>query len=89
VIDAPNGAVTTNLETAALVPAFIVVVTGGLGNMTGALIAAVGIGVIESFVTLQSPTLAPLTPYAVMTAVLLARAAGGARLLPDRAAGAR
>jgi branched-chain amino acid transport system permease protein len=85
VIDAPNGAVTANLETAALVPAFIVVVTGGLGNMTGALIAAVAIGVIESFVTLQSPTLAPLTPYAVMTVVLLARALAGRNLLPDRA----
>lgn len=85
VIDAPNGAVTPNLETAALVPAFIVVVTGGLGNMTGALIAAVAIGVIESFVTLQSPTLAPLTPYAVMTVVLLARALAGRSLLPDRA----
>jgi branched-chain amino acid transport system permease protein len=85
VIDAPNGAVTTNLETAALVPAFIIVVTGGLGNMTGALLAAVAIGVIESFVTLQSPTLAPLTPYAVMTVVLLARALAGRSLLPDRA----
>lgn len=89
VVDAPNGAVTTNLETAALVPAFIVVVTGGLGNMTGALIAAVAIGVIESFVTLQSPTLAPLTPYAVMIAVLLARAVAGRRLLPGRAAVSR
>ncbi len=86
VVDAPNGAVTTNLETAALVPAFIVVVTGGLGSMTGALIAAVSIGVIESFVTLQSPTLAPLTPYAVMTLVLLARAASGRRLLSTRGA---
>lgn len=86
VIDAPNGAVTTNLETAALVPAFIVVVTGGLGNMTGALVAAVSIGVIESFVTLHSPTLAPLTPYAAMTLVLLARAVRSRRLLPDRTA---
>lgn len=85
VVDAPGGAVSTNLETTALVPAFIVVVTGGLGNMTGALIAAVAIGVIESFVTLQSPTLAPLTPYAVMTVVLLARALVGRNLLADRA----
>src|SRR6185437_13661584 len=77
------------LVTAALVPAFIVVVTGGLGNMTGALIAAVAIGVIESFVTLQSPTLAPLTPYAVMTLVLLARAASGRRLLATRSAVSR
>jgi hypothetical protein len=46
----------------------------------------VSIGVIESFVTLQSPTFAPLTPYAVMTVVLLARAATGRRLLSTRAA---
>ena len=89
VIDAPNGAVTTNLETTALVPAFIVVVTGGLGNMTGALVAAVAIGVIESFVTLETPTFAPLTPYVVMTIVLLFRAALGRGQLPDRAAAAR
>jgi branched-chain amino acid transport system permease protein len=84
VIDAPNGAVTTNLDTVALVPAFIVVVTGGLGNMTGALIAAVSIGVIESFLTLQSPTYAQLTPYAVMTIVLLARAVTGRGLISTR-----
>ncbi|MFZ1924906.1 MAG: branched-chain amino acid ABC transporter permease, partial [Solirubrobacteraceae bacterium] len=84
VIDAPNGAITTNLETAALVPAFIVVVTGGLGNMTGALIAAVSIGVIESFLTLQSPTYAQLTPYAVMTLVLLVRALTGRGLISTR-----
>ncbi|MGH2910938.1 MAG: branched-chain amino acid ABC transporter permease [Solirubrobacteraceae bacterium] len=89
VIDSPNGAVTTNLETTALVPAFIVVVTGGLGNMTGALAAAVSIGVIESFVTLQTPSLAPLTPYVVMTAVLLGRALRGRRLLTMSAAASR
>jgi branched-chain amino acid transport system permease protein len=89
VIDSPNGAVTTNLETTALVPAFIVVVTGGLGNMTGALLAAVSIGVIESFVTLQTSTLAPLTPYVVMTGVLLARALRGRRLLAMRPAASR
>jgi branched-chain amino acid transport system permease protein len=89
VIDAPNGAITTNLETTALVPAFIVVVTGGLGNMAGALIAAVSIGVIESFLTLQSPTYAQLTPYAVMTLVLLARAVTGRGLISTRVPVAR
>jgi branched-subunit amino acid ABC-type transport system permease component len=77
VLIAPLGAVTTNLETTALVPAFVVVVTGGLGNMTGALLAALAIGVIESFATLHDATLAQLTPYAVMTVVLLTRAAAG------------
>ncbi len=88
VLIAPQGAVTTNLETTALVPAFIVVVTGGLGNMTGALLASLAIGVIQSFVTLQDTTLAQLTPYAVMAAVLLARALAGRRgvwlVLPPR-----
>jgi branched-chain amino acid transport system permease protein len=74
VLIAPQGAVSTNLETTALVPAFIVVVTGGLGNMNGALLAALSIGVIQSFATLENATLAQLTPYAVMSLVLLARA---------------
>ena len=73
VLIAPQSTVSTNLETTALVPAFIVVVTGGLGNMTGALVAALAIGIAQSFVTLQDATLAQLTPYAVMTIVLLAR----------------
>lgn len=75
VLIAPQGVVSSNLETTALVPAFIVVVTGGLGNMTGALAAALAIGVLQSFATLRDATLAQLTPYAVMTVVLLARAA--------------
>jgi branched-subunit amino acid ABC-type transport system permease component len=79
VLIAPQGAVSTNLETTALVPAFIVVVTGGLGNMTGALAAALAIGIVQSFATLHDATLAQLTPYAVMTVVLLMRAASGRR----------
>lgn len=79
VLIAPQGAVSTNLETTALVPAFIVVVTGGLGSMTGALAAALAIGIVQSFVTLQDATLAQLTPYALMSVVLLTRAAIGRR----------
>jgi branched-subunit amino acid ABC-type transport system permease component len=75
VLIAPQGAVSSNLEATALVPAFIVVVTGGLGSMTGALAAALAIGILQSFATLHDATLAQLTPYAVMTAVLLVRAA--------------
>jgi branched-subunit amino acid ABC-type transport system permease component len=90
VLISPQGAVTANLETTALVPAFIVVVTGGLGNMTGALLAALTIGVVQSFATLEDTTLAQLTPYAVMTVVLLARAVAGSRgialALPRRGA---
>jgi branched-subunit amino acid ABC-type transport system permease component len=79
VLVAPQGAVSSNLETTALVPAFIVVVTGGLGNMTGALAAALAIGILQSFATLRDATLAQLTPYVVMSVVLVARAAVGRR----------
>jgi branched-subunit amino acid ABC-type transport system permease component len=79
VLIAPQGAVSTNLEATALVPAFIVVVTGGLGNMTGALVAALAIGILQSFATLWDATLAQLTPYAVMCVVLGARAVAGRR----------
>ncbi len=76
---APQGAVSSNLETTALVPAFIVVVTGGLGNMTGALAAALAIGILQSFAALHDATLAQLTPYVVMSVVLGARALAGRR----------
>jgi branched-chain amino acid transport system permease protein len=79
VLIAPQGAVSANLETTALVPAFIVVVTGGLGNMTGALAAALTIGIAQSFATLWDTTLAQLTPYAVMSVVLLVRGMAGRR----------
>jgi branched-chain amino acid transport system permease protein len=79
VLIAPQGAVSTNLETTALVPAFIVVVTGGLGNMTGALMAALTIGILQSFAALHNTTLAQLTPYVVMSVVLGARAAAARR----------
>jgi branched-subunit amino acid ABC-type transport system permease component len=70
---APVYAVTTNLDTVILVPAFIVVVTGGMGSMSGALVASLVIGLLQSFVTLRTPTLAQVTPYLVMIIVLLYR----------------
>jgi branched-subunit amino acid ABC-type transport system permease component len=79
VLIAPQGAVSSNLETTALVPAFIVVVTGGLGSMTGALLAALTIGILESFAALHDATFAQLTPYVVMSVVLGARALAGRR----------
>jgi hypothetical protein len=47
--------------------------------MTGALAAALAIGILQSFATLRDATLAQLTPYVVMSVVLLARAAAGRR----------
>jgi branched-subunit amino acid ABC-type transport system permease component len=73
VLIAPVYAITTNLDAVVLVPAFIVVVTGGLGSMVGALVAAIVIGVAQSFVTFEQPTYSVLTPYVVMILVLAGR----------------
>lgn len=55
--------------------AFVVVVLGGLGNITGALLAGPLIGVIESLAGVYlSPTLGPPIYYAIFIAVLVLRA---------------
>lgn len=87
---APTYAVSTSLDATILVPAFIIVVTGGMGSMSGALVAALAVGLVESFVTLESPTFAQVMPYVIMIIVLFCRAAqrspGTIRLLRVRAA---
>ena len=59
-----------------LVYAFIVTVIGGLGNIKGALVSAILIGVIESLGTLFVPWLTIALPYMAMSAVLLVRPEG-------------
>lgn len=57
--------------------AFVIVVLGGLGNITGAMIAGPLIGVIESLAGVYlSPSLGPPIYYAIFIAVLVLRATG-------------
>lgn len=59
-----------------LVSSFVVVVIGGLGSLSGAFLAAILLGLINSYGTLYLPTLAPVLPFMLMVAILLWRPAG-------------
>jgi branched-chain amino acid transport system permease protein len=83
-----NALVTEPAMAAALGPiVFVVVVVGGLGSLTGAFVASILIGVVQTFSValdyklpgfsrLTVSQLAPVLPYLIMVAVLIARPRG-------------
>ena len=62
------------LDTRVIVPAFIVVVIGGLGNFYGALLAALTVGVVKALALLWAPQLSMVLIFLLMAIVLLTRA---------------
>ena len=56
--------------------AFVVVVLGGLGSMSGAFVAAILIGLLNSFGIQFIPTLAPLLTFGLMALVLTIKPTG-------------
>jgi branched-chain amino acid transport system permease protein len=57
--------------------AFIVVVLGGLGSIPGAIVGAMIIGFLESFIgTVLNPTIAIITSFVVVLIILLLRPSG-------------
>jgi branched-chain amino acid transport system permease protein len=84
-IAAPAASVFPGMGNQILIICFVVVVIGGIGSVKGALVAAILIGLVDTFgkvVTLQIggvkllPELAGMTVYLLMAAVLLWRPAG-------------
>ena len=61
------------LDARVIVLAFIVVVIGGLGNLYGALFAALGVGVVKSLGLLWAPRLSMVIIFLLMAVVLLFR----------------
>lgn len=59
-----------------LLPAFIVVVIGGLGSFTGSAIAAILVGLTQSFVAYYQPELALAVNVVLMALVLMLRPEG-------------
>jgi branched-chain amino acid transport system permease protein len=56
--------------------AFVVVVLGGIGSLSGALLGGLLIGIVQSMMAIIWPGGAQLMIYASMAAVLLLRPAG-------------
>jgi branched-chain amino acid transport system permease protein len=59
-----------------LIPAFIVVVIGGMGSLRGAFVASVFVGLVDTFGKAYFPDLALFIVYLLMVVVLLTRPNG-------------
>ncbi|WP_445503467.1 branched-chain amino acid ABC transporter permease [Microvirga sp. G4-2] len=75
---APFGNINSLLDTTVIVTAFIVVVIGGLGNLRGALLSALAIGVLKAVGLLWFPRLSMVMIFVVMAVVLIFRSSGRA-----------
>jgi branched-chain amino acid transport system permease protein len=73
---APINQVTISLGTDFILEAFAVVLVGGLGSMTGAVVAALIIGIVQSFLQIDYPPLGGYGIYLVMVIVLIFRPSG-------------
>lgn len=70
------GAVNPGLGTALLIDAFIVVVIGGLGSITGAALAALAVGLLQQFANYYLTGVGDLAIVLLLAAVLLIRPRG-------------
>jgi branched-subunit amino acid ABC-type transport system permease component len=73
---APVFGVFPGMDIDILIPAFIVVVVGGMGNLKGAFVASLLIGLIDTLGKAYYPDFALFLVYAVMVIVLLTRPQG-------------
>ena len=73
---APFGNVNYLLDTNVIVMAFVVVVIGGLGSLSGALIAALTVGMAKGIGVLYFPRLSMILIFLIMASVLVVRSLG-------------
>jgi branched-chain amino acid transport system permease protein len=70
-IASPVSSVYPNMGSQVLIISFVVVVIGGIGSVRGALIAALLVGLVDTFGKVLLPQLAGMLIYMLMAAVLL------------------
>jgi branched-chain amino acid transport system permease protein len=70
-IASPVSSVYPNMGSQVLIISFVVVVIGGIGSVRGALIAALLVGLVDSFGKVLLPQVAGMLIYMLMAAVLL------------------
>lgn len=73
---APVRSLTAGMGFSVLIESFIITVIGGMGSIGGALLAAIGIGLIRGFGTIGFPTFTEGLIYVAMIAILVLRPAG-------------
>ncbi len=75
-IAAPVSSVYPGMGTQVLIICFVVVVIGGIGSLTGALVASLLIGLVDTFGKVLLPQAAGVSVYVLMAAILLWRPEG-------------
>ena len=70
-IAAPISSVYPNMGSQVLIMCFVVVVIGGIGSVRGALIAALLVGLVDTFGKVLLPSVSGMLVYLLMAAVLL------------------
>jgi branched-chain amino acid transport system permease protein len=73
---APLQGVFPEMGTPVLMVAFVVTVVGGMGSLTGAVVAGLLVGIAESFTAILVPQFSQITMYVLMVLVLLLRPQG-------------
>lgn len=73
---APLQGVFPEMGTPVLMVAFVVTVVGGMGSLTGAVVAGLLVGIAESFTAILAPQFSQITMYVLMVLVLLLRPQG-------------
>jgi branched-chain amino acid transport system permease protein len=72
----PLVALTPDVATAFIIEAFAIVIVGGLGSISGSLIAALVFGVVDSLAITYVPSLSGVSFFILMFIVLLVRPQG-------------
>ena len=70
-VAAPVSSVYPNMGSQVLIMCFVVVVIGGIGSVRGALVAALLVGLVDTFGKVLVPQVAGMLVYVLMAAVLL------------------
>ncbi len=72
----PDGSANLGLDLAVVTEAFVVVVVGGMGSVTGAFLASLLISVLQAFGIVFIPKATPALVFVIMAAVLVVRPHG-------------
>jgi branched-chain amino acid transport system permease protein len=75
-IAAPVASVYPNMGSQVVIMCFVVVVIGGIGSVRGALIAALMVGLVDTFGKVLLPSVSGMLVYMLMAAVLLFKPEG-------------
>jgi branched-chain amino acid transport system permease protein len=76
IIAAPVSSVYPGMGSSVLIMCFVVVTIGGIGSVRGALIAALLVGLVDTFGKVLAPQVAGMLVYVLMAAVLLFKPEG-------------